>query len=474
MSVEAADPWAVAAELWDAGTNLLPWDKQARPDQLAPDGDWDVWLILAGRGWGKTKTMMERAAERARRYPGARIALVAATRSDARDTLVEGESGLLSCVEAHELRYGTVDGAWNRSLGELFMANGSRFKCYSSEKPRQLRGPQHHFTYCDEIAQWNDAKFGSTKDTTWSNAVIGTRLPARPGWDDDYKPEIVTATTPKNVALLRSRDPQNPGLLEQEHVAITRGRTSDNLENLSGTYRRQVVDPLLGTRLGTQELDGILLEDVEGALFMTVQIEADRVRWGDVPALAETVVAVDPSTTGGENSDEAGIVAVGRGVDGHGYVLADGTVRGSPLVWAQAAWELAFDVEAEALVVEDNQGGEMCEVTLQAAWPQVSARYVQAGRLRPAIRRIHAVASKRARAVPVALLYERHQIHHALSVNTGVNGLLELEMELTGWDGTGDSPNRLDSVTHGIRWLYRIGVKAERLVVPQRWAGGRQ
>jgi phage terminase large subunit-like protein len=256
-------------------------------------------------------------------------------------------------------------------------------------------------------------------------------------------------------------------------VAITRGRTADNMANLSDTYKRQVIDPLLGTRLGQQELDGVLLEDVEGALFIAEQIETDRIRFGEVPALAETVVAVDPSTTGGEASDEAGIVAVGRGTDGHAYALADLTVRGSPLVWAVAAWRAAFDSEAEALIVEDNQGGEMCEVTLLAAWPQVSAVYAQAGRIRPAVRRIHAVSSKRARAVPVALMYERHQVHHVLDVGSGANSLLLLEGELTGWDGTGDSPNRLDALVHGVRWLYRIGVKSERVVVPGRWSGGR-
>lgn len=474
MTIEAADPWTVAAELWDAGSNVLPWEKTARPDQLAPEGDWDVWLILAGRGWGKTKTMMERAARQGRRFPGARIALVATTVADGRDVLIEGESGLLSCLQPSELRYGTVDGAWNRSLGELFLANGTKYKCYSSEKPRQLRGPQHHFTYADEIAQWNDAKFGALRDTTWANIMIGTRNKARPGWPDDYRPEIIAATTPKQVALLRSRDPQNPGLLETELVTITHGKTTDNLANLAETYQRQVVEPLLGTRLGQQELDGVLLEDVEGALFTSEQIEQDRIRFGDVPALAETVVAVDPSTTGGESSDECGIIAGGRGVDGHGYTLADDSLRGSPLVWAAQAWRTAFDVEAEALVVEDNQGGEMCEVTLLAAWPTVAPMYAQAGRIRPAIRRIHAVASKRARAVPIALMAERHQIHHVLDVGSGANSLLLLEGELTGWDGTGDSPNRLDAFVHLWRWCYRIGVKSERVVVGQRWAGGRQ
>lgn len=475
MSLTAADPWLIAAELWDAGTNTQPWEKQARPEQLEPDGDWwDIWLMLAGRGFGKTRTSMEDAAKKGRKYPGARIALVAATRADARDTLVEGESGLLACLEPHELRYGTVDGAWNRSLGELFLANGTRYKCYSSEKPRQLRGPQQHFTYADEIAQWNDAKLGAIRDTTWSNLVIGTRLPARAGWPDDYRPQIVAATTPKQVALLRSRDTANPGLLEVENVTVTRGKTTDNLANLSETYRRQVVDPLVGTRLGQQELDGVLLEDVEGALFTSQQLEADRIRFGDVPALAETVVAVDPSTTGGESSDEAGVVAVGLGIDGHGYAVADYSLRGSPLVWAEAAWRCAFDTEAEALVVEDNQGGEMCEVTLLAAWPHIAPRFAQAGRVRPAIRRIHAVHSKRARTVPIALLAERHQLHHVLAVGTGVNSLQLLEGELTGWDGTGDSPNRLDAYVHGFRWLYKIGVKQERLVIGQRWAGGRR
>ena len=158
---------------------------------------------MAGRGWGKTRTGAEWIAEKARRYPGARCGLVAQTAADGRDVMVEGESGLLSVLDPAELRGGAIDSAWNRSLGELFLANGSRFKIYSSEKPQKLRGPQHHFVWGDEPTYWYDHAKGTAKDTTFSNMVIGCRLPARPGWDADYRSQVCLTCTPRRTALLK-------------------------------------------------------------------------------------------------------------------------------------------------------------------------------------------------------------------------------------------------------------------------------
>jgi predicted phage terminase large subunit-like protein len=253
------------------------WGAEARPEQIPPDTAWFIWLILAGRGWGKTRTGAEWCAAMARRYPGCRIAIVAATAADARDTMVEGESGLLSVIADSELRGGSRDTGWNRSLGELFLANGSRFKCFSAEKPGRLRGPQHHFAWADEPAVWADAQLGAKaspeKDTTWSNLQLGLRNKTKPEWPAGYSPRVVATTTPKPVRLLKApqsavnNDPSEAGLMQKPAVHITTGKTDENIANLDEVYIAQVVDPLRGTRLGMQELDAMLLEDDGQAIF---------------------------------------------------------------------------------------------------------------------------------------------------------------------------------------------------------------
>src|SRR5665647_3177721 len=225
---------------WVEQASTLPrarWAQTVRPNQLPPAGDWLTWLILAGRGWGKTRTGAEYTAELARTYPGARIALVAATFADGRDTMVEGESGLLAVLDENELRGGSQDLAWNRSMGELFLANGSRFKDYSSEKPRQLRGPQHHFAWADEAAAWLDAHKGTIKDTTWSNLLFGLRLPAQPGWPAGYRTRVIVTTTPRPLALIKvpdsvlEREPHRAGIIQRPSTVTTRGSTRENLAN---------------------------------------------------------------------------------------------------------------------------------------------------------------------------------------------------------------------------------------------------
>ena len=196
---------------------------------------------------GKTRTGAEWVVAKARTYPGARIALVGQTFQDGRDTMVEGESGILEALEDHELRGGSRERAWNRSIGELFLANGSRFRVFSSEKPNRLRGPQHHFAWGDEPATWYDAPRGPTEDTTWSNLEIGCRLPI-----GDAEPQILLTATPKPVRLLTQRDTEPLGVLHRETTAITRGHTDENLDNLASSYRERVVDPLRGTASGAR------------------------------------------------------------------------------------------------------------------------------------------------------------------------------------------------------------------------------
>lgn len=447
-----------------------PWWYWRRPEQAEPTGVRRWWLILAGRGWGKTRTGAEWIVAKARAHPGARCALVAPTFGDARDTMVEGDSGILSVVFSWELRGGTIDSAWNRSLGELFFANGSHFKIFSSEKPRQLRGPQHHYLWGDEPAYWDDAGRGTARDSTWSNANFGLRLRPRRDWPDakTFRPQACLTTTPRPVALLKVPDeiaadrPHMAGLLQRpDAVTITRGRTLDNIDNLSDDYKAAVIDPLLGTTLGRQELDAELLEDVEGALWTKALIDVGRVVADAVPSLNKIAVAFDPAGGGGVGHDEHGIVVAGAVGDrrrAEFYVLADYSVNGSVTTAARAAIFAYIEHEADVLVYEKNQGQDWVKATLQSTYDTM----VENGEVAPVPLRIVDVSarrSKRLRAEPVAGLYEQgstnlpptSRVHH-------VGYLAVLEGQMTTWiPDEGDSPDRLDALVYAILWLYGEG-----------------
>lgn len=463
------------------------WAASARPNQLPPDGDWFVWLILAGRGWGKTRAAAELCASWARQHPGARVALVAATFADGRDTMVEGDSGLLSVFDDHELRGGDRDAAWNRSHGELFLRNGTRFKVYSSEKASRLRGPQHHFAWCDEIAQWTDAGKGVAKDTTWSNLLMGIRLPAQDGWPAEFRPRIVVATTPKPVPLLRvpaglaRREPSRKGIMQRPDTVLTSGSSTENMGNLSQVFLDAVIAPLQGTTLGRQELDGEFLEDFEGAFLLRKHVEGARVTLGEVRqvlASSPRVIAVDPAVTDREGSDETGIIAACMGYDGNFYVLGDVSLKGSPETWSRAAWAAYHHFGASTVVVEDNQGGDMVETTLLHAWeeyvrwrdePELRSpggmvqkssglHHFQGpgGLARPLIQRVHpsgAGQGKWVRAQPLRLMYEQGKVFHVVIDEEA--SFDKLEDQLTMWTGDAKekSPDRIDALAHAFNYL---------------------
>jgi phage terminase large subunit-like protein len=414
------------------------WRFQARPEQLTPPGDWFIWWIDAGRGWGKTRTAAETLKEWALATPGSRWALVAATIADARDTMIEGESGLLTLFKPHELRGGSADTAFNRSMGELYLANGALFKTYSSEKPRKLRGPQHHGAWCDELAAWEDAPLGmmDEKDlskgngTTWSNLLFGLRL--------GKNPRIIIASTPKPVKLvfdLLAYAKANPG-----RVYITKGTTYDNLSNLSDTFKQNVVAVFEGTSMGRQELNAELNMVVKGALWTRVMLNPIQV--DDVPPMRRIVVAVDPAVTADEDSDETGIVVVGIGFpipafpDGLLYVLEDASGIYTPLEWATVADRLYQKWEADCIVAEVNNGGDLVEVNVRQV--NKTARY----------RGVRASRGKVTRAEPVVALYEKGRVRHR-------KGLDDLETQMTTWSaGTGEkSPDKIDATVWGITEL---------------------
>lgn len=381
----------------------------ARPEQIAPEGDWNTWLIMAGRGWGKTRTGAEDVAWFANAHPGSRIAVVAPTYADARDTCVEGDSGLLSIIPNECIR------AWNRSLGELILVNDSRFKLFAAEEPERLRGPQHHRAWCDELGAWRYAE-------TWDQVLFGLRL--------GDNPQAVVTTTPRPNPLMKS-------LVKRAGTIITRGSTFDNAANLADSALEQLRARYEGTRLGRQELNAELLIDVPGALWTLDILDSNRAT--SLPDMRRIVVAVDPSGTKGDDTgDDIGIVVAGLGVDGRGYVLADRTCQLSPEGWARRTIEAYHAFKADRVVAERNFGGAMVEAVIRAADKKISFKEVVASR------------GKVARAEPVAALYEQGRISHV-----GSFPALEDQMcnfTASGYVGEG-SPDRADALVWAITEL---------------------
>jgi len=359
----------------------LPFDWRfwARPEQIPPKGNWTTWLYMGGRGTGKTRSGAEWVVERALTGAGRRIALVAATLVDARDVMVEGDSGILA-----------ISPPWFRphyepSKRRLTWANGAIATLYSAEEPDSLRGPQHDSAWCDELAKWkylNDA---------WDNLQFGLRLGRRP--------QQAVTTTPRALVALKS-------IIARSDTVVTRGTTYDNRHNLAPAFFTEVIRRYEGTRFGRQEINAELLEDVPGALWTRTLLDAARLKTGESPPdLVRVVVGVDPSgTRGGDDRDRVGIVAAGKGVDGHAYVLADYTCSLSPNGWGRRVAEAVERHAADCVVAEQNFGGAMVESVLAAAG--VSAR----------VKMVTASRGKIVRAEPIAALYEQGRVRHALNL----------------------------------------------------------
>ncbi len=388
------------------------WMDHARPKQHPPAGDWLTWLILTGRGWGKTRTGAETLTWNAVYQPGTRWAAIAPTWGDMRDVMIEGESGLLAVAD----RYRVVK-EYNKSQGLILLANGSRIQGFGAEKPDRLRGPQHHGAWCDELASWR-------YDATWTNLKLGLRLGDRPA--------VIVTTTPRPTPRIR-------GLLTEPGTVITRGSTQENKANLSGEALAELERLYGGTRLGRQELLGEVLDDVEGALW-TLQ-GLDQTRVPAAPDCERVVVAIDPAVTSGPDSDETGIVVAGKHGE-HYYVIADYSGRYTPDGWAVTAATAYTKHQADCIVGETNNGGDMIENVLRQAAPDVHYKSVRATR------------GKQTRAEPVAALSEQARVHI-------VGQLPELETQLVTWAaGTPDSPDRLDAMVWAITELSQTRVMA--------------
>ncbi len=400
---------ALAATLADGG-----WRAKARPSQLPPPGDWNGWIVLAGRGFGKNFTGAGWVNELVETGTAGRIALVAATAADGRDVLVEGESGILPLAPS-----------WNRpnyepSKRRLTWANGAIATLYSSEEADRLRGPQHDAAWADELAAWNDPK------ETWDMLMFGLRLGQHPRW--------LTTTTPRPIKLLRE-------LLAREgsDVVVTRGSTFENAANLAPTFLQALRDRYEGTRLGRQEINAELLSDTPGALWQLEWLDRDRLSTPP-KEMRRIVVAIDPAVSNHEGSDETGIVVAGVGGDKHAYVLEDLSGRYQPHEWARVAIDAFRRHRADRIIAETNNGGAMVESTIRAVDSTVPYRSV------------HASRGKVVRAEPVSALYEQRRVHHV-----GIFATLEDQMCAFASDfdrgRAGYSPDRVDALVWALSEL---------------------
>jgi phage terminase large subunit-like protein len=416
------DP-ALFGQVADALEN--DWQLTARPNQLAPPGLWTIWLLLAGRGFGKTRAGAEFVRGEVEAGRARRVALVTATAADGRDVVVEGESGLLA-----------ISSPWQRPTYEpskrrLTWPNGAIATLYSAEEADRLRGPQHDLAWADELAAWADP-------AAWDMLMFGLRLGKRP--------RAVATTTPRNIKIIRDLVAR-----ESQDVVISRGTTRENAANLAPSFLAEIVRRYEGTRLGRQELDAELLEDVVGALWQREWIEQTRV--AEAPELIRVVVAIDPAVTSGEDADETGIIVAGMDAESHAYVLADMSGKHAPHEWAAKAIGAYHRYKADCVVAEVNQGGEMVEAVLRQVDPNVSFRSV------------HASRGKVTRAEPAAALYEQGRVHHV-----GSFALLEDQMCAFTNDfdrkRAGYSPDRVDALVWSLTQMIIENVAGAGLM---RW-----
>ena len=415
---------AQAASLSDEQIQALlyDWSFWAREDQILPPGDWPGWLVLAGRGWGKTRVGAEAVRVWARKFRF--VNLVAATADDARDIMVEGESGILAICPRGERPF------YRPSKSRLEWPNGSRSLIFTADEPERLRGKQHQKLWADELCAWRYPE-------AWDQAMMGLRL--------GPNPQAIVTTTPRPTPLIKE-------LLASPGWVVSRGTTYDNRPNLAQKFFAKVISKYEGTRLGRQELNAEVLDDNPRALWQRSKIDAARVK--DAPQLHRIVVGLDPNVKNRDRVelakssdvlDEAGIVIAAisdppsgwKGVAGpHFYVLGDYSLDEGPNVWGSAAVKAYRDFSADRVIGEVNNGGDMVEATIRAVDQNVSYKSVTATR------------GKAIRAEPIAALYEQGRVHH-------VGSFPQLEDEMCEFDPitTTKSPNRMDALVWALTEL---------------------
>ncbi len=412
----------------EAAAILYDWRGfNARRHQIQPPGNWVHWLILSGRGWGKTKTGAETVREWAREKLPAPIHLISPTASDIRKVMIEGPSGILSCYPPGQAP------AYEPSKGHLLTwPNGNIAYAFSAEEPERLRGPQCCRYWADELAAWQRA------DETWDNLMFGFRI-------GDHLKGVIT-TTPRPIKLLRD-------IIANPASTITRGTTYDNRRNLAPEFFQEIIRKYEGTRIGRQELMGELLEDFPGALWTRSMIDSARIGPGDVhwDMIVRVVVAIDPAVSANEDSDETGIITAALTRSEHILILDDDSCKESPLGWARVAVGRYKMRKADRIVAEVNNGGDLVAANLYTVAPEVPFRAVRASR------------GKAVRAEPVAALYEQGRVHH-------VGQFPQLEDQLCEWvPGVNDkSPDRMDALVWAITELVVDPEQQELTMIRER------
>ena len=387
------------------------WLRTARDKQLQPQEDHFIWLILAGRGWGKTRTGAQDIALYALRNPNTISAVVAPTFGDLRRVCFGGNSGLLSIIpdECYDQGFGT--NGFASSICEIRLANGSKIVGYAAINPERLRGPQFHRAWCDELAAWQYPE-------AFDQLMFGLRL--------GENPQAVITTTPKPIKIIKD-------LIVRKDVHITKGSTFENQDNLAESALAMMQERYQGTALGRQELYAEIVDEVEGALWNVAMIEDERMPEDTEIELSQIIVSVDPAVTSHQDSDETGILVVGKDFQNHFYVLEDLSGRHSADKWCRIAIRAFYEWEADRIVAEVNNGGDLVERLLRTIDTNIPYRAVRATR------------GKLTRAEPISALYEQKRVHH-------LGFYEELEAQMCSYTGLSSesSPDRLDALVWGL------------------------
>lgn len=391
------------------------WLKTARPKQLKPLEEHYIWLILAGRGWGKTRTGAQDIALYALRNPESLCAVVAPTHGDLRRVCFGGNSGLLSIIPDECYTNSPDSKGYSSSIAEIRLHNGSKIMGYAAIEPDRLRGSQFHRAWADELAAWRYPE-------AFDQLMFGLRL--------GDKPQCVITTTPKPSKIIKD-------LMARQDVCVTTGNTFENEDNLADSALAMLKERYEGTSLGRQELYAEIIEEFEGALWSNTMIEETRLSEDTDRELKKIVVAIDPAVTSNANSDETGIIVVGSDHTDQFYVLDDYSGIYSPDKWARLAVNAYYDYQADLVVAETNNGGDLVERVIRSVDPNIPYRSVRATR------------GKMTRAEPISALYEQKRVHH-------IGYLPELEQQMISYTGeTNTSPDRLDALVWGLTELSK-------------------
>ncbi|QDP55404.1 MAG: putative terminase [Prokaryotic dsDNA virus sp.] len=413
-------------ELWNCLTRLkkaeaeafnlrTSWLETARDKQLQPKVEHYIWLILAGRGWGKTRTGAQDIALYALRNPNVNCAVVAPTHGDLRRVCFGGNSGLLSILPKECFLNSKDLKGYSSSVSEIRLFNGSKITGYAAQEPDRLRGPQFHRAWCDEVAAWRYPE-------AFDQLMFGLRL--------GDNPQCVITTTPKPIQLIKN-------LVERDDVYVTRGNTFENEANLAESALTMLKEKYEGTTIGRQELYAEIVDDIDGALWTNKLIDRTRLQKDTEKDLSQIIIAIDPAVTANANSDETGIMVVGKDFNNNFYVLEDLSGRHSADKWGRIAINAFYEWEADRIVAETNNGGDLVERLIRNIDTNVPYRSVRATR------------GKILRAEPIAALYEQDRVHHI--------GLYpELEQQMCSYTGeTNTSPDRLDALVWGLTELSK-------------------